>query len=242
MIKAVLFDLDGTLLPMDQDEFVNGYFAFLCQKMAPYGYEPKKLVQSIWGGTAAMVKNDGSCTNEEAFWRYFLGVYGDGARRHIPLFEEFYAVDFQRAKTFCGYTPKAAETVRLGRKLGRRVILATNPLFPDTATRSRIGWAGLVPEDFELYTTYENSRTCKPNPAYYREVLQKLGLRAEDCLMVGNDAHEDMVAETIGMKVFLLIDCLINKSGEDISRWPHGGFEELTDHLREMLVDTADSL
>ena len=242
MIKAVLFDLDGTLLPMDQDEFVNGYFAFLCQKMAPYGYEAKKLVQSIWGGTAAMVKNDGSCTNEEAFWRYFLSVYGEEARRHIPLFEEFYAVDFQRAKDFCGYTPRAAETVRLVKRLGRRVILATNPLFPDTATRSRIGWAGLAPEDFELYTTYENSRTCKPNPDYYREILQKSGLRPEDCLMVGNDAGEDMVAETVGMKVFLLTDCLINKNGGDISCWPHGGFDELTDFLREILADTTDFL
>ena len=236
MIQAVLFDLDGTLLPMDQDEFVNGYFAFLCQKMAPYGYEAKKLTKSIWGGTAAMVSNDGSCTNEEAFWRYFLGVYGEEARQHIPLFEEFYAVDFQRAKEFCGYTPKAAETVRLVKRLGARAVLATNPLFPETATRSRIGWAGLRPEDFELYTTFENSRTCKPNPDYYREVLQKLGLPAGDCLMVGNDAHEDMVAETTGMKVFLLTDCLINKSGADISCWPHGGFDELTDYLRKTLA------
>ena len=236
MIKAVLFDLDGTLLPMDQDEFVNGYFGFLCQKMEPYGYEAKKLTKSIWGGTAAMVSNDGSCTNEKAFWRYFLGVYGEEARRHIPLFEEFYAVDFQRAKEFCGYTPKAAETVRLVKRLGARAVLATNPLFPETATRSRIGWAGLSPEDFELYTTFENSRTCTPNPDYYREVLQKLGLPAGDCLMVGNDAHEDMVAETTGMKVFLLTDCLINKSGEDISRWPHGGFDELENYLRKTLA------
>lgn len=235
MLKAVLFDLDGTLLPMDQDAFVDRYFSLLCKKMAPCGYEPKALIKAVWGGTNAMVTNDGSCRNEEAFWRFFLGVYGEQARTHIPLFEEFYANEFQQAKALCGFTPKARETVRLVRNLGLRAILATNPLFPAVATRSRIRWAGLEPEDFEFVTTYENSSTCKPNPDYYREILQKRGLKPEDCLMVGNDTGEDMIAQSLGMKVFLLTDCLINRKGEDLERWPHGSFEELEAYLKTLV-------
>ncbi len=233
MLKAVLFDLDGTLLPMDQDVFVNGYFRFLCQKMAPYGYEPEKLIRAIWGGTAAMVKNDGSCPNEEAFWRFFLGLYGEEAKAHVPLFEEFYAVDFQKARVFCGFNAEAKETVDLVKSLGLRSVLATNPLFPSYATESRIRWAGLEPSDFELYTTYEDSTTCKPNPAYYEEVLSRCALLPEECIMVGNDTDEDMIAETLGMKVFLLTDCLINKTGADISKWPHGGFKGLKAFLKD---------
>ena len=150
MLKAVLFDLDGTLLPMDQDAFVSGYFKYLCQKMAPYGYEPQTLVKAIWGGTEAMVRNDGSCRNEEAFWRFFVNVYGEGARVHAPLFEEFYAVEFQQARSLCGFDPRAVETVRLVKALGLRAVLATNPLFPAVATESRIRWAGLDPKDFEF--------------------------------------------------------------------------------------------
>ena len=45
--------------------------------------------------------------------------------------------------------------------------------------------------------------------------------------MVGNDVGEDMVAENLGMQVFLLTDCLINKKSADLSRYPHGGFPEL---------------
>ena len=56
-ITTVLFDLDGTLLPMDQDEFTNGYFGLLMAKIAPKGYEPKKTIDAVWAGTAAMVKN-----------------------------------------------------------------------------------------------------------------------------------------------------------------------------------------
>ena len=240
MLKAILFDLDGTLLPMDQDAFVNYYFGLLCRKMQPYGYEPEALVKAVWGGTAAMVKNDGSCTNEEAFWRYFLGIYGEAAREHIPVFEEFYAKEFQQARAVCGFAPKAAEVLALIKERGLRRILATNPLFPAIATQSRVRWAGLSPEDFEFITTYENSSTCKPNPDYYREILQKRALEPQDCLMVGNDVGEDMVARTLGMQVFLLTDCLINKEGAELSRWPHGGFDELTAFLREQTAEGTE--
>ena len=103
------------------------------------------------------------------------------------------------------------------------------------ATASRIRWAGLTPEDFELITTYENIGCCKPNPAYYQEILRRLGAEPGDCLMVGNDTGEDMIAETLGIKTFLLTDCLINKSGADLSQWPHGDFAALRAFLEAEL-------
>ncbi|MBQ0059016.1 MAG: HAD family hydrolase [Lachnospiraceae bacterium] len=227
-IKTVLFDLDGTLLPMDMDAFTTGYFKLLAKKVAPLGYEPQKLVKSIWAGTAAMVKNDGSCTNEDAFWKLFASLYpGQDVLKDKPVFDEFYRIEFQGAQAVCGFDPVAAETVNKIKEAGYRVTLATNPLFPHVATESRIRWAGLEPEDFEDYTTYENCHYCKPNPQYYVEVLERLGLKAEECLMVGNDVDEDMIAETLGMKVFLLTDCLINKHDKDISAYPHGNFADL---------------
>ena len=231
-IKAVLFDLDGTLLPMDMDEFVNGYFKMLCKKAEPFGYEEEDLVKSIWKGTAAMVRNDGSCLNGEAFWRTFGGIYGEERLKDKALFDEFYANEFAQAKKFCGFNPLAKEAVRLSRQSGNRVILATNPLFPEVATLTRIGWAGLDPSDFEYITHYDNFSTCKPNPAYYSDLCARLELRPEECLMVGNDALEDMIAESIGMKVFLLTDCLINKENKDIASYPNGGFEELMDFIK----------
>lgn len=112
MIKAILFDLDGTLLPMDQDEFTKGYFKLLAAKLAPYGYEPKTLIDTVWAGTAAMVKNTGVQTNEAAFWEMFSRTYGaEKTERDKPLFEEFYADDFERASVFCPRNDKAAETV-----------------------------------------------------------------------------------------------------------------------------------
>ena len=229
--KAVLFDLDGTLLPMDQEEFTEGYFRLLAKKMAPHGYDPERLVKAVWTGTAAMVKNDGRQSNEAAFWESFAAVFGERARADLPLFQAFYENEFQGAKAFCGFNPMAAETVARVRAAGCRTVLATNPIFPAVATESRVRWAGLKPSDFELVTTYENIGYCKPNPDYYRALLERLRLPPESCLMVGNDAAEDLAAERAGMEVFLLTDCLINKEGRDLSACPHGGFDRLLEFL-----------
>ena len=91
----------------------------------------------------------------------------------------------------------------------------------------------MKPEDFELYTTYENSTHCKPNPAYFHDVAESLHLAPESCLMVGNDALEDTAAAQVGMQVFLLTDCLINKDGRDISTYPRGSFEQLLDYIKK---------
>lgn len=232
-IKAVLFDLDGTLLPMDQDEFVRTYFGLLAKKLAPHGYESKELIDAIWKGTKAMIQNAGEQSNEETFWQTFSGIFGERAKDDIGLFEEFYRNEFAGAKAVCGYNPQAAETVRMIKEMGVRVALATNPIFPGIATENRMRWAGFEPEDFELYTTYENSNYCKPNLRYYMDVLDKMQVKPEECIMVGNDVADDMVVTEMGMKVFLLTDCLINKDEKDISCYPNGNFAQLQSYIGE---------
>ncbi len=227
-ISMILFDLDGTLLPMDQTIFMRDYFGRLSRKLAPRGYDPKALIDAIWAGTADMVKNDGSVLNETRFWNRFESIFGEKVKEELPLFDEFYREEFNLVQASCGHNPAAAATVRAIKEKGFRVALATNPLFPSRATECRIRWAGLAPEEFELYTTYENTGYCKPNPAYYLDVCARLGVEPEACAMVGNDVCEDMIAQTLGMKVFLLTDCLINKENKDISAYPHGSFKELS--------------
>ena len=233
-IKYILFDLDGTLLPMDQDVFTKAYFKLLCQKAAPYGYEPKKLIDTVWAGTAAMVKNDGSVTNETAFWEKFSEVYGSEKLADKSIFDDFYANEFSGAKDSCGFNEKAAQTVHTLKKSGYTTVLATNPIFPSTATQARIRWAGLEPSDFLFCTSYENISHCKPNPEYYKDILKRLDAKAEECLMVGNDVSEDMIANTLGFNVFLLTDCMINKENKDISIYPNGGFDELNKYIKSM--------
>lgn len=231
MIKNILFDLDGTLLPMDMDVFTGGYFKLLVKKLAPFGFEAQELIKNIWAGTKCMVLNDGSRKNIDVFWEYMGNTYGEKAAIAREKCDAFYGNEFEGGREFCGYNPKAKELVMDLKAEGYRLILATNPIFPDVATRKRTNWTGLDVSDFEGYTTYENSSFSKPNPKYYSELIDRFSLISEECLMIGNDVDEDMVAQTLGMQVYLLTDCMINKNNKDISVYDHGNFDDLRSFL-----------
>ena len=233
-IRYIFFDLDGTLLPMDQDVFIKAYIGGLCKHMAPHGFDPKQLAYTIWQSTGCMINNDGTAINEEGFWKHFSSVYGENARDWEPYFDEFYHTTFPGLHTACGFDPKAGPLIKALKQMGYTLVLATNPLFPAIATENRMRWAGLDQADFLLYTTYENSRHCKPNPDYYRDILDQIGAKPEECLMVGNDATEDLIAETLGMKVFLINKCLINKENKDISAYPQGDLDALLKFIQSM--------
>ena len=229
-----MFDLDGTLLPFDQKEFTRAYFGGLAKKLAAYGYDPEKVITGICAGAAAMAKNDGTRKNEEVWWESFVKIFGEKALEDMPIFEEYYEKDFDKVKEVCRFEPASKQIIDMLHARGVRTVLATNPMFPSIATEKRMSWAGLSPSDFELYTTYENYSSCKPNLAYYKEILAKIDCLPEECVMVGNDVREDMVARKLGIKVFLLTDCLLNPDGEDISIYPNGGFPELCAFLEEI--------
>lgn len=235
MITTILFDLDGTLLPMDEEAFIKTYMAGLVKTMAPYGYEPQKLINTVWAGMKAMVQNDGSKTNEQVFWDVYAQAYGEDKRSDVDIFAEFYKNNFAYAKNACGFNAKVPPMMAKLQRLGLRIIIATNPFFPQTATNQRIHWAGLNPDDFALYTTYENSRHCKPNIAYYQDILQQFNLQPSECIMVGNDALEDMVAQKLGLKVFLLTDQLINKHNLPMDGYPQGDIDNLEGFFAEHL-------
>lgn len=226
-MDTILFDLDGTLLPLDMDTFMEAYFRELSLKCAPLGYEPRLLVQAVLVGLEAMQSNDGTLSNEERFFDAASALLGDSVRRHKPIFREFYLNEFQRVKdAACRPTPLAAKTIETLKGKGYDLVLATNAIFPREATFARVQWAGLNPHDFSLITTYEDFTYAKPNLGYYREILARIGKRPQDCLMVGNDVAEDMCAGELGMETFLITDCLINKDGVDITQFTHGTFAD----------------
>lgn len=230
--STVLFDLDGTLLPMDLDLFLQKYFSSAAEKLAPHGYDPGEFISALWKGSLAMLKNNGSRTNDKAFWEVMNGIYGEvRAKRAEEILEDFYRNDFDFLRIYCGFDPAAAQTVRKLKALGYRVALATNPLFPHMATESRISWTGLSPDEFELYTTFENSTFSKPSTGYYLEVAEKLDVDPKACLMVGNDTSDDLEAQKAGMDVFILTNNLINKKNIDLTAIPHGDFSDLLDYI-----------
>ncbi len=234
MIKYILFDLDGTLLPMDQDKFFSTYFHSLAKHVAHLGYSAKEIGGAIWQSSREMVKNDGSHTNEQIFWESFSKICGEEILSHKADFDSFYETSFDKISIVTRPDKRIYEIIKELKSNGYTLAIATNPMFPKIATKKRIKWAGLDETDFEFYTTYEDSTHCKPNTDYYLDVMERLGATADECIMVGNDVEEDMIARTLGLKVFLITECLINTNNLDIDKYPHGNFDDLINYINKV--------
>ena len=210
MIKVVCFDLDGTLLPMDQGRFIKGYIEALAAKVASVT-PAQPFINALLEATAAMVKQpEAGRKNEERFWRQFYRRLPLPENVLKPLIDEFYRQDFDRLQKETCTAAAAAQAVKAVKEAGRTAVLATNPLFPRLAVEKRVAWAGIAIEEFSHITTYESEYYCKPDVRYYQDVLNRQGVLPEECLMVGNDVEEDLVAGTIGVQTVLVTDCLIN--------------------------------
>ncbi len=191
MLKSVFFDLDGTLLPMDENIFTKSYFNLLCKKAKPYGYEPQKLIEVVWGGVNAMYHNNGSKTNEEAFWQYFISQYGNEKIKDKEIFNSFYVNEFKNTKETCSDNPYVKDIIKFVKENNLLSILSTNPIFPLSGTLTRMNFIGLTEKDFDYITCYENSSYCKPNPKYFQTLLDKFNLKPDEVIVFGNNDIED---------------------------------------------------
>ena len=129
---------------------------------------------------------------------------------------------------------KAKEAVSAAREKCEKVVLATNPIFPMVGQESRLSWVDLSKNDFDYITSYESESFGKPNPRYFSEVCKKMGFLPEECLMIGNDVKEDMLAaKAAGMDSYLVTDYQILDS-ETIWEGKQGTFAEMIEMLRSL--------
>lgn len=226
MKKTVLFDLDGTLLPMGQDEFIARYMDELSSKMETLGYDKKSVIAAVWSGTKAMILNDGTKTNETRFWDTFAAKLGEDVRKTEAPLEDFYRNEFNRIKAVSTPPTHSREVIELLKNKKYSLVLATNPVFPRIAVEARLKWIGIDINVFDYVTSYENCTYCKPNLGYYREILQRIGKEPQECFMVGNNVKEDMCTLELGMEAFLVTDNLENAEGADISCYRNGSMQE----------------
>lgn len=232
MFKAVLFDLDGTLLDINMDCFIPQYFRKMVIMAREAGYSvADRLVEQVWQATGVMIANRNSqLLNEEVFTEHFYRNWPIPREDFEPFFERFYAKGFPELKKHSRPFPGIPEMMQQVFDQGLKVVVATNAVFPLTALQQRLDWAGVGHFNYELITSYEVMHFCKPHPEYYQEIAGSIGVKPEDCLMVGNDIGEDLPAGTIGMKTFLVEDMLIDK-GQDLTPDWRGRLPDLYDFI-----------
>lgn len=199
--KAILFDLDGTLLDSHMETFLPHYMQKLAARVA-HLIPAAEFIAHLLAATRAMVANDGRATNAEVFAAAFYPRVGRSPAELEPIFANFYATDYPTLQHLTRRKPEARLAVQTAFDLGCAVVIATNPLFPETAIRQRLAWAGVADFPYRRVTTFENSHFAKPNPRYFAEILAEIGCRAEDALVVGDEAA-DLVAGRLGCTTFL---------------------------------------
>lgn len=207
MIKAVLFDLDGTLLDIELDAFLRDYFGLLGPVVAELvgdGLTPKQALGAVIEGTNAMSAVHPDATNRAVFETVFRAQTGFdlGDAPAAERLEVFYREEFPSLKAGHGPATGGTQVVALSRGLGLKTALATNPIFPLAAIQERARWATLELGLFDVVTSYENMTACKPLPGYYLQVAESLGVSPTECLMVGDDPDLDLPAAEVGMKTF----------------------------------------
>jgi FMN phosphatase YigB (HAD superfamily) len=234
--KALLFDLDGTLLPMDREEFVRAYLPGISAMAAKQG-DPKKIANCILQGSYAMAKStDPQNTLVQVFWDSFEKLSGITRESSEDIFNSYYHSEaFDKVREVTPAEPLVPAIIAEAHKTGMRVILATSPVFPRIATEKRIAWAGLKPDDFELITTFENLHAAKPNREYFEEILKMTGLAGDECIMIGNDVKEDLPAPTaLGMETFLLLNHAIIPEGCEYTCDHKGTYEDLLAFIKAL--------
>lgn len=225
MIKTILFDLDGTLLPLNLDNFIKIYFAAMGKKFQDL-IDAKTLAKYIMTATEVMVKNTEYRTNETVFMEKFEQLIQSDLRVYQKRFDEFYDCEFFETKATVVNTPVMQDSVNLLKDKGYEMVIATNPLFPEKAIHHRIRWSGFDPKDFIYVTSYEKNHYCKPQLHFYQELLKETGKNPQECLMVGNDVQEDMIAGKLGIQTYLITDFMIHRTPEPVDVTYQGTYSD----------------
>ena len=211
MVRHILFDLDGTLAPIDMDVFLPQYLKALGARFRDR-FAVDDFQRKLLDSTMVMINNlDPDRTNEQVFWDHFPRSLGASRETLEPIFLDFYALEYRDLRNDLSPAGPAAEALTEALNQGCTLTIATNPIFPLRAVQERLAWIGCDGFPFQLITSIEGMHFCKPHREYYREVLSILGARAEECLMIGNDVEEDMVASRVGMKTCLVTDRVIQR-------------------------------
>ena len=218
-MTTFLFDLDGTLLAVDAREFTHVYFAELAH--AVQGLLPSDgLARNVLAATARMQADTRPGTsNLEKFRKEFARFYPDADQQAVwARIMDFYATSFDNVHSVMGRNEPLHRSVEYLQSRGHRILLTTNPVFPETATWKRLTWAGFTPQSFDYVSTMENCSCSKPSVKYWRHVTTSLGVDPADAVAVGNDCIEDVSARLAGIETYLVTDYVIGdpaSSGAD---------------------------
>ena len=210
MLKAIVFDMDETLLSINLNTFIFRYFTDMTSIVSDIGRRSKVSVAAGLGSILVDLNaNHRRGTDNRTNLDFFDTEIERrcGVRTADPVVAD--AIEYYEREILPGINdrridahpmPGAHEALAAVRERGLRCALLTNPSFTRATIECRMGWGELMDEPFELVTHMGNATRCKPDPTYYLEQLQAMGLEPHEVLMVGNDPKRDFPTPFCGIQ------------------------------------------
>ncbi|MCC6957924.1 MAG: DinB family protein [Anaerolineales bacterium] len=228
MSALLLLDLDDTLLKNNIDEFLPKYLDAFSSYLGG-AIDPQRFVKSLMAGSQAMVQNRlPDCTLKEVFDAVFFPLAGLTPGEFQPVADRFYQEKFPDLHNLTEPVPQAQEMVKEALRRGYRLAVTTNPLFPLAAILQRLKWANLPADQypFELISSYETFHFTKPDPAYFAEVLGRLGWPEGPVVVVGDDLTRDIIpAQSLGLAGYWADQHSVDEQPDDMPGLGHGSLE-----------------
>lgn len=225
--KAIFFDLDGTLLPINMDEFLAHYYKKLREFCNQKNVDGDAVINAINLGVEAMMVDRDGRFNSERFWDVVEDALDENRDDIDEFLDEFYTTAYTKLGKDMVPNPAARQVLEMLSDKGYTLYLTTMPLFPLVGIVERLRWAGI--DDYEIFdkiTTFDNCHATKPDIAYFQENIDDSGLEPKDILVVGNNTEEDLSCIELGCDVYLILDYLINSNDFDVDSVKNGTLEQ----------------
>lgn len=232
-MKTILFDLDGTLLPMDVNKFMYLYSQSITQAFHDFE-KPDELFKHVMSSVHRTVINDEHRKNKDVFFEDFEKRVSGSLTSFIDRFDRFYDHEFSHVQASTQVSQEIVDSISILKAKGYQLIIATNPIFPMKANEHRIRWAGLNSHDFDYITCFEENHYCKPNLKFFEEIMTINHLNAKDVLMVGNDVQEDLIVKRLGVSTYLINDHKINREDQAVISDYEGSYKDFLDFVKSL--------
>jgi HAD superfamily hydrolase (TIGR01509 family) len=202
--KTLLFDLDGTLVRLHRRYSLELRMMFRAARRFRDVVPPFSFPRAFWRAARLAQSHDSRRPNHEILVSALSAQSRADEREIFSRMEDLTTHDFCHMQTHFRPIRGAREILETARARGHRVVLATNPVWPERAVKMRLGWGGLADFRFDFVSHSQVMTRCKPSLGYYRELLTRLGARPDECVMIGDNPKKDLPATELGIRTFLL--------------------------------------
>lgn len=201
-VKHLLVDLDGTLLGNRNFSLSFDFLGRTLQNLKKYG-SVKNNIRTLLEMYREFGKHSPDSANDMRVVAVFARRLDIGLEEARKILREGLFTIFPELQKHFYPIPGSQDFLEWAR-LKYPLTLATNPVWPPEIIEMRVKWAGIDPSIFGFITHVRAMHSTKPKPEYYQEILDMQGLKAEDCLLIGDNVKMDLPATRVGIRVFII--------------------------------------